>query len=97
MKKLISLILVFILALSNLTTFYVYGSEVIEGNYKYSGGTGTVDDPYKIKTVEDLENVSLNLTASHIQTANIYLKDAGNWDPIGSSENPFNGSYNKGV
>src|SRR6056297_1745776 len=94
MKKLLALILVFILTLSNLLTYDSYGNQIIENEYNYSGGSGISGDPYVIKTSEDLQNISHNLTSSFIQDNNIDLSGIENWSPIGSSSTePFIGIY----
>ena len=71
---------------------------------EFAGGTGTVDDPYKVTTAVHLNNVRNHLSANFIQTADIdlttylavdgagYNEDKG-WMPIGNSTS-FTGSYN---
>lgn len=49
----------------------------------YSGtGSGTKEDPYVIKTVEQLKEVKNNLSASYVLDADIQLTDK--WTPIGT-------------
>ena len=71
---------------------------------QFSGGTGTVEDPYNIATAEDLNNIRYYLTSSFIQTADIDLgvapwNEGEGWDPIGNydpfdSSKSFSGNYN---
>lgn len=59
----------------------------------YSGGTGTIFDPYQIATAGDLALLADNNTSNsyYKQTAHIDLK-GGYWKPIGG-ENSFSGNY----
>jgi len=70
----------------------------------FAGGTGTETYPYKVATANQLDNVRDYPDAYFIQTANIdltdYLSESGagynsgeGWEPIGTSTNPFTGSY----
>ena len=63
---------------------------------QFSGGTGTIEDPYQIATAEDLDNIRNYLTSSFIQTADIDLgvspwNVGEGWQPIGTYE-PFDPS-----
>ncbi|MFA5418274.1 MAG: T9SS type A sorting domain-containing protein, partial [Bacteroidales bacterium] len=69
----------------------------------YSGGIGTVENPYQIKTLEDLHYLSANIDdweKYFIQTANIDATATSGWNsgagfvPIGSVTLPFTGNYN---
>ncbi|MBN2790589.1 MAG: T9SS type A sorting domain-containing protein [Candidatus Delongbacteria bacterium] len=60
---------------------------------QFSGGSGTVLDPYQVETAEDLDNIRNYLESSFIQTANIDLgvapwNEGEGWNPIGDY-NPF--------
>lgn len=77
---------------------------------QYNGGSGTVNDPYQINSLDDLKTLSETPTdwSKHfIQTKNIDASETNSWNgglgfsPIGdgensgsSSKNNFNGSYN---
>jgi hypothetical protein len=73
------------------------------GYSQFSGGSGTVDDPYQIATAEQLNQVRYYLTSSFIQTADIDLGIAPwnvgeGWDPIGDYDpwdpsKSFRGNY----
>lgn len=52
----------------------------------FSGGNGTVEDPYLISTAEDLDNVRNYLSAYYLQMADIDLVDYNNWEPIANGE-----------
>jgi len=69
---------------------------------KFSGGSGTRNDPYLIKTADDLYNMRDNLSASYKLAATIDMKgyktDSKYFDkgfvPIGDdSTKPFTGSF----
>ena len=64
-------------------------------------GSGTADDPYQIRTAEQLADLSAKVAANdsgyigknYIQTANISLSGYANWTPIGTSTNRFAGVF----
>ncbi|ABI68386.1 chitobiase/beta-hexosaminidase C-terminal domain-containing protein [Syntrophomonas wolfei] len=66
----------------------------------FDGGSGTVEDPYRVATAEQLNNVRYHLDKHFIQTADInlgiapYNADEG-WEPIGSYSPyaPFTGTF----
>lgn len=71
----------------------------------FAGGDGSENNPYQIATVDQLNEVRYYLDKHFIQIADIDLSyatssggdyyDAGNgWLPIGSSSEPFSGTYN---
>ena len=62
---------------------------------KFEGGRGTTEDPYQIKTAQQLKYISKVLSANFILTSDISLNEetAGSgWDPIGKQEAPFIGT-----
>ncbi|MCF8360635.1 MAG: hypothetical protein K9H26_17915 [Prolixibacteraceae bacterium] len=73
---------------------------------KLFAGTGSTDDPYLISSKTDLDNIRKTLSACFLQTTDIEFEDADfetggdfyndghGWTPLGSSSNPFSGSYN---
>lgn len=48
----------------------------------YANGTGTDSDPYQIETLQDLKDVSNDLTASYILTNDVDI-DEGTWKTLG--------------
>ena len=63
----------------------------------FQAGSGTVDDPYQIKTAQQLKSITKALNAHFILTADITLNEDVNgsgWDPIGKHETPFTGTLN---
>lgn len=72
--------------------------------YKFPGGTGTANDPYQIKTAEDLNHVRdymANTTVCFKLMNDIdlaeYLGDEGSWEPIGTgTSNAFEGTFDGG-
>lgn len=60
----------------------------------YSGGTGTEQDPYIIKTVQDLIDIENNLSAYFLMLADIDLTSYTDWVPIGYGIGDFSGEIN---
>ncbi|GAB6085243.1 fibronectin type III domain-containing protein [Alkaliphilus crotonatoxidans] len=58
-------------------------------------GSGTSEDPFLIYTKEDLISISDNLDAHYILRNNIDLENE-DWEPIGSNNMPFTGSFDGG-
>lgn len=62
-------------------------------------GTGAIDDPYKVSTCEQLQDVSSDLDGYYIQTGNIDCSATETWNSgagfvaVGSYESPFAGVY----
>lgn len=81
------------------TAIIIFSSNLVSSQ-TYSGGNGTIGDPYQIATPQDLANVINNLNAYFIQVADIDLDvdpfNAGyGFIPIGYSDaQKFGGSYN---
>lgn len=46
-----------------------------------------------VRTPQDLDNVRTNLLGHYCQMNDINLKNYNNWEPIGSPNNPFKGTY----
>ncbi|MFW3146313.1 MAG: GLUG motif-containing protein [Thermoplasmatota archaeon] len=69
-------------------------------NIYYAGGNGTIDDPYQISDVNQLQNISLNLTDHYILINDIDASATAGWnsnrgfDPIGDSDVHFKGTLN---
>ena len=64
----------------------------------FDGGDGTASRPYRVSTAEQLNNVRKYLDKHFIQTTDITLditvwKDREGWEPIGTKDAPFTGSY----
>jgi len=94
MKKLISLILSLILLLSNFTMFEIYGTDTNNEGPSYASGSGTIDDPYEVSSIDDLKEVGENLDKHFLQINDIDLTTVNPLTPIGTSDNPFTGTYN---
>lgn len=63
----------------------------------FQAGRGTLQDPYQIKTAQQLKSITKAPNADFILTADITLNDDANgngWDPIGKEETPFRGRIN---
>lgn len=65
----------------------------------FAGGIGTLTDPYKVSTANQLDKVRDYLDSHFIQTADINLAvnpyNAGKgWVPIGNESDKFRGTYN---
>jgi uncharacterized repeat protein (TIGR02543 family) len=64
---------------------------------EFAGGSGTMEDPYLIATVDHLNNVRNHLDKHFMQTADLDLsgyRSGSGWVPIGTSAAPFTGTYN---
>ena len=94
-----------IMALNNLT---VEAADIWDGsaptaddNYAYSGGEGTVENPYQIGTAKDLAQLAVNVNAgfdisdNFILTKNIDL-NGKEWTPIGKMGKVFQGTFDGG-
>lgn len=57
-----------------------------------AGGDGSEQNPYQIATADQLDAVRNELSAHYILVSDIYLDD-NIWDPIGTSNDPFTGSF----
>lgn len=70
---------------------------VFEEEEEFPEGEGTYDDPYVVKTAEQLDLVRNFLNSHFIQNEDInlneYISENG-WLPIGNIDNPFRGSFN---
>ncbi len=53
--------------------------------FKFEGGSGTLKDPYLIKTAEQLNSVRFGLSKHYKLIADIDLSKWGNWIPIGGT------------
>jgi hypothetical protein len=104
-QNLIFLIFIFLTACLNSETTVKdessLSNKVTSDQLGFEGGDGTVKNPYKVKTAEQLFLVRNNLSAHYMQVADIDLNipayNSGiGWTPIGSIETPFVGSYNGG-
>lgn len=72
--------------------------------YNYSGGTGTIEDPYIISTPQDLHEVRYNLDKHFklntdidlnpaIIESEVWYNEIEGWEPIGNEAEPFTGSF----
>ncbi len=63
----------------------------------FSGGDGSIENPYKVSTAAQLNNVRNFLNKHFKQTCDIDLTEYTNWVPIGKfdifNDKSFNGSY----
>lgn len=86
----------------NLLTIIILLSQIL-AFAQFSGGSGTVEDPYHIATAEDLDDTRNYLESSFIQIADIDLgiapwNEGEGWEPIGDyhwqdPSLPFRGGY----
>ena len=91
------------------TAIYGEGDDEFEtasSNYAYAslapgfaGGSGTEEDPFQVNSSSALNNVRFFLNAHFIQTNDIDLgvapwNEGEGWVPLGSSAEPFGGSFN---
>ena len=106
MKKFISLVLSLAIVFS-ICAVNVCAIDDEASTIAFASGSGTIDDPYIITTAKELDSVRENLNASYKLGCDIdlteYLSENGEgyekwgnngWEPIGSSDQYFNGSFN---
>ncbi|QJD84994.1 S-layer homology domain-containing protein [Cohnella herbarum] len=87
-KMTVMLMVVSIIASMFLTMGTLKSVYAEEDTINFAGGEGTLENPYKIATVENLRNVTIPAPGAYFQqVANFSL--TGNWTPIGS----FGGIY----
>ncbi len=60
---------------------------------KYSGGTGTINDPYEVSTPEDLISIYNEPDKYYKQTANINMSEYTDMTTIGNGGALFTGTY----
>lgn len=60
----------------------------------FAGGSGTAEDPFQIATAEQMNNVRNDMSAHYVLTNDIDLSGYNNWEPIGSCDFPFHGTFN---
>lgn len=75
---------------------------VVPGNVsaEFAGGSGTLEDPYQISDVYQLQNIDTDLSGHYILVNDIDASDTSTWnggagfDPIGDGySNPFTGTF----
>jgi len=85
-----------ITAFSNMITSS--GDTVPAAGGNFDGGGGTIDDPYRITDVWDLQNMSADLDGHYILANDIDAGATSGWNggagflPVGNLTDPFNGS-----
>jgi hypothetical protein len=73
---------------------------ITNANAQFAGGSGTSEDPYKVATIEQLQEIRNHIDKHFIQIVNIDAESTVNWnegkgfEPIGDSVVMFSGSYN---
>lgn len=66
----------------------------------FSEGDGSVSNPYRVSTIEQLQQVNDSLSSNYILTNDIDASETKNWNdgkgflPLGSESTPFSGSLN---
>ncbi|MDD4495186.1 MAG: InlB B-repeat-containing protein, partial [Eubacteriales bacterium] len=93
-RKRLSLALALLMVLTLLPTFTLPA----QAAGIFAGGSGTPEDPYRIATAEQLNNVRYNLDKSFVLAADITLSTTENWNPIGiytgyASDKKFTGTF----
>lgn len=79
----------------NSTLYYTYSEQI---NYGFSG-SGTIENPYQLSSISDLESIT-DLSAAYELTTDLdftdynYGGDAAGWTPIGDDTIRFTGSFN---
>lgn len=79
--------------LSGVLALLVFMSVSSISLFAYAEGTGSEDNPFRISTAQELQDINNNLTASYILTANIDLSGV-DFEPIGNAEaGTFQGTF----
>jgi transcription termination factor NusB len=96
LEKLFSLGIIFLLLTS---TFLIFISK-IESQNRFSGsGSGTLEDPYVITNVKQLQEMKYNLSAHYVLGNDIdasetkFWNDGKGFEPIGNYFHPFTGTF----
>ncbi|MBN1389352.1 MAG: hypothetical protein JXA22_01795, partial [Candidatus Thermoplasmatota archaeon] len=95
-KFMMAVYMVCLMALSLLPVALTTGADGAGGSF--GGGSGTVNDPYIIEDVEDLQNMASDLDAHYALKKDINAVVTKTWNagagfvPVGSSPDHFNGS-----
>ncbi len=67
-------------------------------DFLFAGGEGTSDNPFRIATVEQLQNMEINLSAYYVLVNDIDASETRSWsggagfEPVGNNSNKFTGS-----
>lgn len=77
---------------------FKYGSVVQAASSQQSSfsgmGQGTLENPYVINTVDQLKEISNNLSAHYCLGSNIDMTGITDWEPIGDGQYAFTGTFN---
>ncbi|MCX6734208.1 MAG: hypothetical protein NTX63_05385, partial [Candidatus Peregrinibacteria bacterium] len=72
----------------------------VQPSMAFSGGDGSVGNPYQITTCVELQSMNTGLTSNYILTGDIDCTATSGWNgglgfvPVGSSISPFTGTFN---
>jgi len=106
MKKSASILIIVLLVgmmfvgMFGVTDLFIGEAAAADGSF--GGGNGTAGDPYQIRTVDQLQNMSANLSANYTIKQDIDAGSTSGWNdgsgfnPIGSEAAPFRGSLDGG-
>lgn len=87
-KRALSLLLALCMVLSLIPAFSL---SAMAADTQFSGGDGSEENPYRISTPEQLDEVRNNLTADYILVNDIDLSTWGGWSPIGENDDSVYG------
>lgn len=76
----------------------------VQSNIDFAGGSGTEMDPYRISTIDHLQNIDDEkyIDKHFVQINNVNAASTSNWNrgkgfkPIGNESSPFRGTYDGG-
>ncbi len=92
LKRIVSIILSLFILMS-IVPVQAYATESNDASSTlFSGGSGTADDPYIIRTVEDFVNIRTSPSCHFSQIGDINFENVA-VEPIGSNQIPFSGVY----
>lgn len=88
-KRIISMLLVLVLCVGLFPVMVISAQAAVT----FAGGVGTEGNPYQISTPAQLDAVRNDLSAHYILINDIDLSVWGNWEPIGTYDNSFEGTF----
>jgi len=81
MKGIVSIVIVELLLLSCLVVLDLGVQEAMAAGGSFGGGDGTTGNPYIIEDVDDLQNMSANLSAHYVLANDIDASATAGWNP----------------
>lgn len=74
--------------------------DLVPSAIAFAGGNGTIENPYQVSNITQLQSVALDRSAHYVQIQDIDASETRNWnggygfEPIGPTTDAFQGVYN---